>query len=92
MDVLWFRAGKTRRNRERFARIDAGKMMVTLDRGDYWQCAYVIPKGEYEAVKARGLDCVPRRRRRAGADPRTGASPTSKAGTTSSCSPSPSTG
>ena len=43
-------------------------MMVTLDRGDYWQCAYVIPKGEYEAVKASGL-IVPRRRRLACADP-----------------------
>jgi len=27
-----------------------------LDRGDYWQCAYVIPKGGIETVKARGLD------------------------------------
>ena len=31
-------------------------MMVTFDRGDYWQCAYVIAKGQYDAVKARGLD------------------------------------
>jgi 2-polyprenyl-6-methoxyphenol hydroxylase-like FAD-dependent oxidoreductase len=31
-------------------------MMVTFDRGDYWQCAYVIAKGQYEAIKARGLD------------------------------------
>jgi 2-polyprenyl-6-methoxyphenol hydroxylase-like FAD-dependent oxidoreductase len=30
--------------------------MVMLDRGDYWQCAYVIPKGGIEEVKARGLD------------------------------------
>jgi 2-polyprenyl-6-methoxyphenol hydroxylase-like FAD-dependent oxidoreductase len=29
---------------------------VTFDRGDYWQCAYVIAKGQYAAVKARGLD------------------------------------
>ena len=33
-------------------------MMVTFDRGDYWQCAYVIPKGGYEAVKARGLPAL----------------------------------
>jgi 2-polyprenyl-6-methoxyphenol hydroxylase-like FAD-dependent oxidoreductase len=57
MDVLWFRAGKSASENERvFARIDTGKMMVTFDRGDYWQCAYVIPKGQYEAVKAAGLD------------------------------------
>jgi 2-polyprenyl-6-methoxyphenol hydroxylase-like FAD-dependent oxidoreductase len=56
MDVLWFRAGKGPDETERlFARVDPGKMMVTFDRGDYWQCAYVIPKGGYEAVKARGL-------------------------------------
>jgi 2-polyprenyl-6-methoxyphenol hydroxylase-like FAD-dependent oxidoreductase len=31
-------------------------MLVTFDRGDYWQCAYVIAKGQYDAVKAVGLD------------------------------------
>jgi 2-polyprenyl-6-methoxyphenol hydroxylase-like FAD-dependent oxidoreductase len=56
MDVLWFRVGKGEESENVFARVEAGKMMVTFDRGDYWQCAYVIAKGEYEAVKARGLD------------------------------------
>ena len=57
MDVLWFRAGKRASETESvFARVEAGKMMVTFDRGDYWQCAYVIAKGQYDAVKARGLD------------------------------------
>ncbi len=59
MDVLWFRAGKTLEETEKiFARVDPGKMMVTFDRGDYWQCAFVIPKGGYEAVKARGLEAL----------------------------------
>jgi 2-polyprenyl-6-methoxyphenol hydroxylase-like FAD-dependent oxidoreductase len=31
-------------------------MMVMLNRGDYWQCAYVIPKGGYDRVKAKGLE------------------------------------
>jgi 2-polyprenyl-6-methoxyphenol hydroxylase-like FAD-dependent oxidoreductase len=31
-------------------------MLVTLDRGDYWQCAFVIAKGGYDAVRAAGLD------------------------------------
>ena len=35
--------------------IEAGQMMVMLNRGDYWQCAYVIPKGGIEAVKREGL-------------------------------------
>ena len=59
MDVLWFRAGKREGESENlFARVDPGKMMVTFDRGDYWQCAYVIPKGQYDAVKARGLPAL----------------------------------
>ena len=57
MDVLWFRAGRQANESESlFARLEAGKMLVTFDRGDYWQCAYVIAKGEYDAVKARGLN------------------------------------
>jgi 2-polyprenyl-6-methoxyphenol hydroxylase-like FAD-dependent oxidoreductase len=59
MDVLWFRAGKRAdENENLFARVDPGKMMVTFDRGDYWQCAFVIPKGQYDAVKARGLPAL----------------------------------
>jgi 2-polyprenyl-6-methoxyphenol hydroxylase-like FAD-dependent oxidoreductase len=59
MDVLWFRAGKRAdENESLFARVDPGKMMVTFDRGDYWQCAFVIPKGQYDAVKARGLPAL----------------------------------
>jgi 2-polyprenyl-6-methoxyphenol hydroxylase-like FAD-dependent oxidoreductase len=57
MDVLWFRAGRRPNETENlFARIQTGKMLVTFDRGDYWQCAYVIAKGRFDAVKARGLD------------------------------------
>lgn len=59
MDVLWFRAGKRAdQNENLFARLEPGKMMVTFDRGDYWQCAYVISKGRYETVRARGLDAL----------------------------------
>jgi len=59
MDVLWFRAGKKANEDERlFARVEPGKMMVTFDRGDYWQCAYVIAKGQFDAVTARGLPAL----------------------------------
>ncbi|KRR16533.1 hypothetical protein CQ14_30355 [Bradyrhizobium lablabi] len=59
MDVLWFRAGKRENESENlFARVEPGKMMVTFDRGDYWQCAFVIPKGQHDAVKARGLPAL----------------------------------
>jgi 2-polyprenyl-6-methoxyphenol hydroxylase-like FAD-dependent oxidoreductase len=59
IDVLWMRL--TRRpgdGAEPLGRIGAGKMLVMIDRGDYWQCAYVIPKGGYEECKARGLDAL----------------------------------
>jgi 2-polyprenyl-6-methoxyphenol hydroxylase-like FAD-dependent oxidoreductase len=39
-------------------RINAGRVFVTLDRGEYWQCAYVIPKGGYDEVRAAGLDAL----------------------------------
>jgi len=59
MDVLWFRVGRRADETENlFARVEPGKMMVTFDRGDYWQCAYVIAKGQYGAVKARGLPAL----------------------------------
>ena len=57
MDVLWFRLTRKPNDEiDTFGHIEAGKMMVMLDRGDYWQCAYVIPKGGIEKVKAIGLD------------------------------------
>jgi 2-polyprenyl-6-methoxyphenol hydroxylase-like FAD-dependent oxidoreductase len=56
MDVLWFRVSKGSESESLLARIESGKMMVTLDRGTYWQCAYVIAKGQYEVVKTRGID------------------------------------
>lgn len=59
MDVLWFRAGRNAEETENvFARVEPGKMMITFDRGDYWQCAYVIAKGQHQAVKARGLQAL----------------------------------
>jgi 2-polyprenyl-6-methoxyphenol hydroxylase-like FAD-dependent oxidoreductase len=61
MDVLWFRLSrKPTDDSETFGHIEAGKMMVMLDRGDYWQCAFVIPKGGIEQVKAKGLEAFRR--------------------------------
>jgi 2-polyprenyl-6-methoxyphenol hydroxylase-like FAD-dependent oxidoreductase len=56
MDVLWFRVPKGTETDSLFARLEPGKMMVTIDRGDYWQCAFVIAKGHYDEIKSRGLD------------------------------------
>lgn len=57
MDVLWMRLSKRADDPPNaLGRINAGRILVTLDRGDYWQCAYVIPKGASEAVRAGGID------------------------------------
>ncbi|MCK9918874.1 FAD-dependent oxidoreductase [Microbacteriaceae bacterium K1510] len=61
MDILWFRLSRKQGDTaETFGHIEAGRMMIMLDRGDYWQCAYVIPKGGFESVKAAGLDAFRR--------------------------------
>jgi 2-polyprenyl-6-methoxyphenol hydroxylase-like FAD-dependent oxidoreductase len=56
IDVLWFRLSrKASDTEETGGHIEAGKMLVMLNRRDYWQCAYVIPKGGIETVKRAGL-------------------------------------
>jgi 2-polyprenyl-6-methoxyphenol hydroxylase-like FAD-dependent oxidoreductase len=55
MDVLWFRVPRREVDSEAFGHIETGAMMIMLNRGDYWQCAYVIPKGGIDRVKADGL-------------------------------------
>jgi 2-polyprenyl-6-methoxyphenol hydroxylase-like FAD-dependent oxidoreductase len=57
IDVFWFRVSKepTPDNRTQ-GYIGRGDMVVTIDRGDYFQCARVIEKGTADAVRARGLD------------------------------------
>ena len=62
MDVLWFRLPrKDTDENETFGHIEAAVMLVMLNRGDYWQCAFVIPKGGIERVKAAGLDAFRKR-------------------------------
>jgi 2-polyprenyl-6-methoxyphenol hydroxylase-like FAD-dependent oxidoreductase len=57
MDVLWFRLShKPSDSIETMGRFDSGSILVMLDRGDYWQCAYVIAKGSAEALKAAGIE------------------------------------
>jgi len=57
IDVLWFRLSKTKADPpQTLGRFEQGKMMVLLNRGDYWQCAYVIMKGDLDNIKASGLE------------------------------------
>ena len=56
MDVLWMRISKAPGDpSQTLGRVDAGKILVMIDRGDYWQCAYVIPKGGIEEIRQKGL-------------------------------------
>jgi 2-polyprenyl-6-methoxyphenol hydroxylase-like FAD-dependent oxidoreductase len=62
MDVLWFRLGRRPAHGDqplgRFAR---GQILILIDRGDYWQCGYVIAKGENERIRADGLPAFRKR-------------------------------
>ena len=57
MDVLWMRLSRRATDPEAtLGRLDAGRFFITINRGDYWQCAFVIPKGGIAEVHAAGLD------------------------------------
>jgi 2-polyprenyl-6-methoxyphenol hydroxylase-like FAD-dependent oxidoreductase len=57
MDVLWFRLSwKEGDPEESLGRIDRGHILALINRGTYWQCAYVIPKGAAEELKDRGIE------------------------------------
>ena len=56
IDVLWMRVSRQPSDpNQTLGRFRAGKILVTLDRGEYWQCAYVIPKGGFAVLQQRGL-------------------------------------
>ena len=56
IDVLWMRlARKPGDPSQTLGRFREGRILVTLDRDDYWQCAYVIEKGEFDSIKRKGL-------------------------------------
>jgi 2-polyprenyl-6-methoxyphenol hydroxylase-like FAD-dependent oxidoreductase len=56
IDVLWMRISKREDDPEQtLGFFQHGKLLVLLDRSDYWQCGVVIPKGDFEQIKGRGL-------------------------------------
>jgi len=57
MDVMWFRITRKPGDPEEVVgHIESGRMLVMLNRNEYWQCAYVIPKGAAEDVQREGID------------------------------------
>ena len=56
IDVLWFRLRRKETDPPgSMGRFDAGAIFVLINRREYWQCGYVIPKGGLDAVRAAGL-------------------------------------
>ena len=58
MDVLWFRLSRRPGEEFTFFRPGRGRVLICINRGEYWQMAYVIPSGQFDAVKAAGLDTL----------------------------------
>jgi 2-polyprenyl-6-methoxyphenol hydroxylase-like FAD-dependent oxidoreductase len=56
IDVLWLRISR-RKDDPAFplGRVSPGHLVVTIDRGDYWQCAFIIRKGAFAATRDRGI-------------------------------------
>ena len=62
MDVLWFRLSWKEGDPEQtFGRMDGGQILVLINRGTYWQCGYVIPKGTALELKAQGIAALKER-------------------------------
>ena len=56
IDVLWMRISKKQGDpKQTLGFFQNGKLVVLLDRDDYWQCGFIIPKGAFDEIKARGL-------------------------------------
>jgi len=59
MDVFWFRIPKSDKATGGLrGNVERGRLLVMIDRGDYWQCAFLIPKGAAEAYQKRGIAAI----------------------------------
>jgi 2-polyprenyl-6-methoxyphenol hydroxylase-like FAD-dependent oxidoreductase len=57
IDVLWMHLSRRPGDpRQPLGRFKGGKIFIMLNRDDYWQCGYVIPKGRIDELKRRGLE------------------------------------
>jgi 2-polyprenyl-6-methoxyphenol hydroxylase-like FAD-dependent oxidoreductase len=57
MDVFWFRLSRRPQDpATSMGRFDIGRIFVLINRGEHWQCGFVIPKGSAAEVHRRGLD------------------------------------
>ena len=58
MDALWVRLSRKPDDPSTALRFDRGRILILIDRGSYWQCAFVIRKGAYEETQRKGLDSL----------------------------------
>jgi 2-polyprenyl-6-methoxyphenol hydroxylase-like FAD-dependent oxidoreductase len=59
MDVFWFRIPKPEGEKGGLrGNVARSRLLVMIDRGDYWQCAFLIPKGAAESYRAKGIDAI----------------------------------
>ena len=57
MDVLWFRLSRTAEDPvATMGRFDTGRIFIALNRGDYWQCGYVIAKGQFDELRRQEFE------------------------------------
>jgi 2-polyprenyl-6-methoxyphenol hydroxylase-like FAD-dependent oxidoreductase len=58
IDVLWMRMSRRPGSdpEQSLGHVNTGKFLVLLNRDDYWQCGYVIPKGQFDEIHVRGIE------------------------------------
>jgi len=57
MDVLWMRISRRPTDPgQTLGHVEAGRVFVMIDREDYWQCGFVIPKGAADEIRKRGIE------------------------------------
>ena len=57
MDVFWFRLSRAPDDpASTMGRFDAGKIFIAINRGDYWQCGFVIAKGQFAEMRRQDFE------------------------------------
>jgi 2-polyprenyl-6-methoxyphenol hydroxylase-like FAD-dependent oxidoreductase len=57
MDVMWMRLSRRLSDpAQTLGHFDRGRILFLINREDYWQCAFVIPKGTADEIRQRGLE------------------------------------
>jgi 2-polyprenyl-6-methoxyphenol hydroxylase-like FAD-dependent oxidoreductase len=58
IDVLWMRLSRLATDPQVLLRFNRGKILATADRGDFWQCGFVIAKGASEELRRKGIESL----------------------------------